>query len=55
MIFMIFLVDEYNKNTGEKLATFKINEKIKQLLQSWMNLQNVFTNWCLTLAIRLVP
>lgn len=27
MIFMIFLVDEYNKNTGEKLATFKINEK----------------------------
>ena len=27
MIFMIFFVDEYNKNTGEKLATFKINEK----------------------------
>ena len=24
---MIFFVDEYNKNTGEKLATFKINEK----------------------------
>ena len=23
----IELVDEYNKNTGEKLATFKINEK----------------------------
>ena len=22
-----FFVDEYNKNTGEKLATFKINEK----------------------------
>ena len=27
MIFLIFFVDEYNKNTGEKLATFKINEK----------------------------
>ena len=27
MIFMIFFVDEYNKNTGVKLATFKINEK----------------------------
>ena len=27
MTFVIFFVEEYNKNTGEKLATFKINEK----------------------------